>query len=74
MDENILKQVIRETVLEMIKDGGLQIETYIDVGDYRTEVVTVIATNEGEYGYEKLVQNREEIEMNKLIDRIEELK
>lgn len=74
MDQQTLKQNIRNTVLEMIKDGGLQVETYIDVGNYRTELVTRIATNEDEHGYGELVENREEIDMNKLIERIGELK
>lgn len=55
---------IRQVVLDMVKDGGLQVETYINRGNYEDELVTVIGTNLGELGYEKITETREKIDLS----------
>lgn len=62
------EELIRKTIIDMIRDGGLQIGTYIYQGNFRTEIVTEIGTNMGEHGYEMLKEFRSEINIRDLLE------
>ena len=58
----INEEYIRNIVLDMFRNSEIQVESYINEGNYSTELVTRIATNDGKDGlYEILAEYREDI-------------